>query len=197
MSFLMGTFLRGLFTLLPVSMCIYFLYWFFSWLEQVSKALVLNLLTDPEAYIPGMGITFGVMIIFGFGILMSSRRLELLFSLFELPFKNVPIIKSIYSALKDLTGFFSPGKERKASKVVSVKVPGQEIQLVGFLTRSDLKALPNGIESENRVAVYLPMSYQIGGYTIFVPEEWVQDVDMSIEDAMKSALTAWLPTALK
>ena len=42
------------------------------------------------------------------------------------------------------------------------------------------------------IAVYLPMGYMIGGYTVFVPREWVQVLDMSVEEAMRSSLTAWM-----
>jgi len=35
------------------------------------------------------------------------------------------------------------------------------------------------------VAVYLPMGYMIGGYTVFVPADWVQPIAMSVEEAMR------------
>ena len=60
---------------------------------------------------------------------------------------------------------------------------------IGFLTNEDVR-LPG---LEGRVAVYMPMSYQIGGYTAFVPKSWVREVDLGVEEAMRSALTAWMP----
>jgi uncharacterized membrane protein len=36
------------------------------------------------------------------------------------------------------------------------------------------------------------MGYMIGGYTVFVPREWVQVLDMSVEEAMRASLTAWM-----
>ncbi len=36
------------------------------------------------------------------------------------------------------------------------------------------------------------MGYLIGGYTVFVPREWVQVLDMSVEEAMRASLTAWM-----
>jgi uncharacterized membrane protein len=45
------------------------------------------------------------------------------------------------------------------------------------------------------VAVYLPMGYMIGGYTVFVPRDWIQPINMSVEEAMRSTLFAWMSTA--
>jgi uncharacterized membrane protein len=36
------------------------------------------------------------------------------------------------------------------------------------------------------------MGYMIGGYTVFVPSDWVQPIDMSVEEAMRSSLIAWM-----
>ena len=47
----------------------------------------------------------------------------------------------------------------------------------------------------DQVAVYLPMGYMIGGYTVFVPRSWVTPVDMSVEEAMRSSLIAWMSSA--
>jgi uncharacterized membrane protein len=52
--------------------------------------------------------------------------------------------------------------------------------------------LPQGLASDDNIAVYLPMGYMIGGYTVFVPRSWVQAIDMSVEEAMRSSLIAWM-----
>ena len=116
-----------------------------------------------------------------------------LFSAIEMPFKNVPIIKSIYSAIQDLTQFFSPSEGKPKNKVVVVKNPNQGFEIIGFLTNENLSSLPDQIDKAGKVAVYVPMSYQIGGFTAFFPTEWVEEIDMSVEVAMRSALTAWMP----
>ena len=42
------------------------------------------------------------------------------------------------------------------------------------------------------VAVYVPMSYMVGGYTIFIPKSLITPINMSVEEAMKNSLLAWL-----
>jgi uncharacterized membrane protein len=65
---------------------------------------------------------------------------------------------------------------------------------VGLVTRQRVDDLPAGFLQGDRVAVYLPMGYMIGGYTVFVPRAWVQPIDMSVEEAMRSSLFAWMST---
>jgi hypothetical protein len=59
-----------------------------------------------------------------------------------------------------------------------------------------MRGLPKGLaELDDQVAVYLPMGYMIGGYTVFVPRSWTTPVDMSVEEAMRLALSpSWPPT---
>jgi uncharacterized membrane protein len=60
------------------------------------------------------------------------------------------------------------------------------------VSRADFEGLPEGVGHKGEVAVYLPMSYQIGGYTLLVPRELLIPVRMSREEAMKFILTAGL-----
>ena len=71
------------------------------------------------------------------------------------------------------------------------------IHALGILTRDSLADLPEGLAEEDAVAVYMPMSYQIGGYTAFVPRKLVEPVEMSVEDAMRFAVTAGMTTRKK
>jgi uncharacterized membrane protein len=71
-------------------------------------------------------------------------------------------------------------------------MPGQPLEIVGMVTRQSLADLPGGLLPGDRVAVYLPMGYMIGGYTVFVPRDWVHVIDMSVEEAMRQSLIAWM-----
>jgi uncharacterized membrane protein len=73
--------------------------------------------------------------------------------------------------------------------VVLVSLPGQDGQLLGFVTREQFDDLPLEPTAENPVAVYMPMSYQVGGYTLYLPRSAITPVDISFEQAMRLALT--------
>ena len=74
-----------------------------------------------------------------------------------------------------------------------LRIPGQQLELVGLVTRRNGR--PARRLQSARAAVYLPMGYMIGGYTVFVPQEWVQPIQMSVEEAMRSSLIAWMARA--
>jgi uncharacterized membrane protein len=74
-------------------------------------------------------------------------------------------------------------------KVVMVQLPGQSFQLIGFVTREQFDDLPFTPAAEDPVAVYMPMSYQIGGYTLFLPRNCLTPLDMPFEQAMRLVLT--------
>jgi uncharacterized membrane protein len=63
---------------------------------------------------------------------------------------------------------------------------------MGFVTRDDLAGLPPNMSEPGMILVYMPMSYQVGGYTALIPRASVQPVDMSFEEAMRFTLTAGL-----
>ncbi|MBD3811332.1 MAG: DUF502 domain-containing protein [Betaproteobacteria bacterium] len=187
-------FFRGLLTALPLGLTVYLLYVFLHWSETLAMQLTRPLIG--EYYVPGMGLVLGVVCIFLLGILVSQPGMGKLLSLVELPFTNLPVVKSIYSSLKDFADYFSPRRDTAAQQMVVVlKIPGQALEVVGLVTRQSVDTLPAGFLQGDRVAVYLPMGYMIGGYTVFVPRTWVQQIDMPVEEAMRASLFAWMSTA--
>lgn len=187
-------FFRGLITALPLGLTVYLLYVFLSWSEKLAMLLIRPFIG--EFYVPGLGLLLGITGIFLLGFLVSQRAFGRLLSLVELPFTNLPVVKSIYSSLKDFADYFSPRRGQAAQQtVVSLRLPGQALELVGLVTRKNVDDLPAGFLQGDRVAVYLPMGYMIGGYTVFVPREWVQPLDMSVEEAMRATLFAFMSTS--
>ena len=187
-------FFRGLITALPLGLTVYLLYVFLSWSESVAMQLIRPFIG--RLYVPGMGLLLGITGIILLGMLMSQRGMGKLLSLIELPFTNLPVVKSIYSSLKSFADYFSPQRNKTAQQmVVILRMPGQDLELVGLVTRQSIDDLPAGFLQGDRVAVYLPMGYNIGGYTVFVPREWTQPIDISVEEAMRASMFAWMSTA--
>ena len=185
-------FITGLLTVLPIVATLYFTVWMLTVLERFFGKQVLFLLPD-EWYRTGMGLAVAVVVVFLVGLLMHGILFRRLFGWAEKLLLGVPLVRSVYAALRDLLGLFADHKE-PALQVVSVSLPGN-MRVLGFVTRADLSDAPPGMAKPDEVAVYLPMSYQIGGYTVFVPKSALTPVNMSREDAMKFILTAGLKTA--
>jgi len=101
---------------------------------------------------------------------------------FETLISKAPLIKVIYSAVKDLMGSFF-GTKKSFNKPVLVKLEeNSNIQKLGFITNSDLSEL--GIDS-NMVAVYLPHSYAWSGNQFIVPRKCITPLDVSATTVMK------------
>ena len=189
-------FFRGLITALPLGLTVYLFFIFLRWTERLAMLMVHPFIGD--FYVPGLGLLLGVVSILLLGFLVSQPAAGKLLSLVELPFTNLPVVKSIYSSLKDFADYFSPQRKRGTQQtVVALKVPGQDLELVGLVTRQRVDDLPPGFLQGDRVAVYLPMGYMIGGYTVFVPRAWVQPIDVSVEEAMRASMFAWMSTSGK
>jgi len=182
-------FLRGLLTVLPLALTVYVLVLFLGWVE--SLALVIFGPFFGGFYVPGMGLLLGILIIVGIGALLSKAQVREALTFIELPFTKLPVVKSIYSSLKSFSDYFSPSGKSGGQQVVILRLPG-ELEIVGLVTRRSFADLPPGFLPGERVAVYLPMGYMIGGYTVFVPASCVTPIDMSVEEAMRSSLIAWM-----
>jgi len=196
MKLIAKLFLRGLVAILPLGITIYILYFLGKGAETVLGGLIQRLL--PEGlYIPGMGVISGFLVILLTGILLQAWFVRGFFRWGEQIIQQVPLVKSIYNSVRDLMEFFDTSKKKKFNKVVMVKFPHTDARLMGLATREDFQQLPEGIGTKETVAVYLPMSYQMGGFTVMVPKSQIEQIDMSIEEAMRFCLTAAMSTEKK
>jgi uncharacterized membrane protein len=184
-------FVTGLLTLIPAVATVYLMVWLVGAVDRLFGKPLRWLMPD-ETYLAGMGIVVAIGVVFGVGVLMHGVLFRRIFRMAEAALLAVPLVRSIYGAVRDLIGLF--GSDGPAMQVVSVTLPGSTWRLLGFVTRAEFTDLPAGVGTASEIAVYLPMSYQVGGYTVIVPREAIKPVDMTREDAMKFILTAGLKT---
>ena len=186
-------FIQGLGAILPVTLTIYILYWLAVSAESILGSFM-RLFVPKDLYVPGMGVAAGFIIILGVGILLRVWLFRKLFAWGDTILGKLPLIKSLYGSIRDLMSFFDTSKKKEFDKVVMTTIADTDTRLMGLVTREDFSKLPDGIDNGETVAVYLPMSYQMGGFTVFVPKTNIQPVDMSIEEAMRFTLTAAVST---
>ncbi|WP_415830033.1 DUF502 domain-containing protein, partial [Bordetella pseudohinzii] len=186
-------FFLGLITILPIALTLYLLFIFLAWTEAIALTFLRPFIGN--FYIPGLGLLLGILAILAIGYLVSKERVQRVLLFLEMPFTNLPVVKSIYSSLKSFADYFSPSAKSTSQQVVVLRMPGHPLEVVGLITRRSTDGLPEGFLPGERVAVYLPMGYMIGGYTVFVPTEWVVPINMSVEEAMRSSLIAWMARA--
>jgi uncharacterized membrane protein len=186
---LTATFLRGLAAVLPLVLTAYVLYW----LAVSAEALLgrpLRLLLPEGWYWPGLGIAAGALLVLAAGLAMELYVARRLLALLEQMVLRVPGVKTVYAAIKDFAGFASESSRGKGMGQVVRVCLAPDMHVIGFVTREDFTEAPWGMSDGDTIAVYLPMSYQIGGYTVLLPRRMVEPVDMSVEDALRFAVTA-------
>jgi len=183
------TFFTGLFTILPVALTLYFIYWLVVSTEFALGSMI-RLALPEDQYWPGMGTIVGLLVVFLVGLLMNAYLVRRLFSLGEQILYHLPVVKSVYRAIRDFFNYFSPAKEKEFKQVVAVSFGDTGMQMIGFVSQADPENLPEGFREEGSILVYFPMSYMIGGYSILMPRSNVRPLDMSMEEAVRFTLTA-------
>ncbi|MDB4104944.1 DUF502 domain-containing protein [Salibacteraceae bacterium] len=170
-SALLRYFVRGIIFLTPATVTVYVIVQIFIIIDGIIPI-----------DIPGLGLLTLLGVIILFGILASTVLARPFVNWGNRLLKSAPMIKTIYSAIKDLVTAFV-GTQKKFDRPVLVKMYEKaEVQKLGFLTGTDLEDLGIG---KDRVAVYLPHSYAFSGNLFIVPAENVTPIDAKPADVMK------------
>ena len=135
--------------------------------------------------IHGVGAVILIVAIYLIGLLMHFWLFRWLVGLFQRMFEHVPGVKAIYESVRDLMKLFG-SESRKMGQVVEYLPPGSQMGVLGILTNEQ----PSGASGGDKVAVYFPLAYMIGGPVLFVPKDHLREVDMPVERAMRICATA-------
>jgi uncharacterized membrane protein len=168
MKRIIGYFLQGLLYLVPIAATIYVV---------VESVIVVDGWVPVKA--PGLGLLIILVAVTLAGFLGGTLIVKRFLSLERL-IDKVPLLKIIYTSVKDLLSAFV-GKKKRFTEPVLVKMEG-EVERIGFITQKDLTHL--GI-AENKIGVYIPFSYALTGNLIVVPKENVTPIDGKSADIMK------------
>lgn len=185
-------FFRGLFTLLPIIITFYVLYSGILILENILGQFLKTQLGD--SYIPGLGFIVAIFVIFLFGLLITNFITKSVWVHLEKRLTKVPLIKAVYSPLKDLMGLFSNKGKKDLKSVVSVEV-SEGVNLIGLVTRdqfTDIPEMKNSLNTDELIAVFIPLSYALGGYTVLVKKNKITKIDIPVEKALSLAITGWV-----
>lgn len=181
-----NTFVAGLATILPVTITLYLIWWLGSTAETVLGG-ALKLVMNEQHYRPGMGLVAGFVVVLMVGALVHAWMVRWLIRRTEEWLSRIPLVKSIYGAIKDVTKFL-PGQGERRDNRRAVLWQKDGVYLVGFVTADHAGSkLPQDLMAD-RLPVYFPMSYQIGGYTLYLPKSELIETSMSAEEAMRLVL---------
>jgi len=181
------TFLKGLMAIVPITLTLYLLFWLVGTAE-LALGNIFKFFFPDSWYITGLGFVLGLPVVFFVGTFLESQTFRRRFNNIEQLVIKIPVVKTIYTAIRDFTSLFSSEQKGKFKQVVLVNVPPGDRQQIGFITVSDIEEYT--FIADNQVAVFLPFSYQMGGNTVIMSRENVLEIDMSVEDALRFIATA-------
>lgn len=183
------TFLKGLMAVLPIAITLTLIIWVLDAIERIFGYVLINIL-GPDHYFPGLGLIVGLLLVFTVGLVMNAWIVQKFSQWGDSILKRIPLVKTLYSSVSDLMAFFRTQSKKQDSNVVLVTIG--HMKLLGLVTRDTFTDLgePFVHNGQDLIAVYLPMSYQLGGYTIMVPRASVELTTLSVERAMRFVITA-------
>jgi uncharacterized membrane protein len=185
---LRNLFLQGIALLAPLIITIALLVWLGRSAESFMGGLLRYLMPDAW-YVPGMGLLAGIGVTLAAGLLANLFLVRWLLSVAERVVDRIPLVKTLFQGLKDVARFFGRSGDQTLGRPVVVDVHG--LRLVGFVMQESASLPPtkSSDATTERIAVYLPMSYQVGGYTIYLDPAQVAELDVGTEQAMRAVLT--------
>lgn len=189
MKYLNQIFFKGLIVVLPITLTFYLLIWASINVESIFGS-GLEMVLGQKIYFPGLGIIVTIVFIFLVGLLVNNYFTGRFFAWFTQLLEKVPLIKAIYNPLKDLMALI-PGRnsdKNKPQNVVLVNFDHLGVEVMGLVTREELDELPG----EDKVTVYVPFSYMLGGMTLIVTKDKIRKVDIPVDQALKLSVTAWI-----
>jgi len=179
---LKGRFVAGLFVLIPVGITIFILKFLFNFADGILGPYLAELVTAVtrhEAYIPGMGMLTGALVVYLTGLLATNVLGTRLLRWWDGLLARIPLVKSIYTSSKQLIQVFKEGKG-SYRRAVFVEWPRPGVRAIGFVTAELVR------DGERLVVVYIPtMPNPTSGFALFFREAEVAESGMTVEEAVK------------
>lgn len=168
-------FLQGLLYLAPISITVLAAYKIFEFIDNIL----------PFKF-PGLGFIVLFFFITLFGFLMTSFVASPLINYFTKLLDKIPFVKIFYTSVKDFFSAFV-GKKKKFKIPVLVTVNlNPSIERIGFITQETLTEFDI---IEDKVAVYMPHSYNISGNLIFIEKKYIKKMDIPSTEIMKFVIS--------
>lgn len=161
-------FFRGLIVVVPVAVTAIAVSWIFV---EIDTWINLEPLLNRK--VPGVGVILTGVVITFVGFLASNFATRWMFQALEDLLEHTPLVKLVYTSLKDIVGAFVGEKKKFNRPVLVALTKGGDVSTIGFVTRTGMTEL--GLA--DHVAVYVPQAYNIGGNVVVVPSDRVKPLD--------------------
>ncbi len=188
MNKLVKYFLQGLLYIAPLGLTLVILYNLLKFIDGLLQPYFKDLF---NLTIPGAGLIAMLIIVTLLGYLGQTIIARPIKATLGKMIEKTPLLKLIYSSIKDLFSGFV-GEKRKFNQPVLVRVNAvSNLEKLGFLTQNDVSNI--GVEGE-KAAVYFPHSYNFSGELFIVPTEHIKKIEGSPSEIMKFIVSGGVTT---
>jgi uncharacterized membrane protein len=179
--------IAGLLVWVPLGITIYVINFLVTTLDQTLLLVPPGL--RPEAlfgfHIPGLGVVLSFVILLVTGVVAANFFGQRLIRLWEGLLGRIPVVKSIYSSVKQVSDTVLSDQGTAFRKALLVEFPRPGCWTIAFLTGAPADSVVDHLPGDH-VSVYVPTTPNpTGGYFVMVPKSAVRELDMSVDDALK------------
>lgn len=179
--------LTGTIILLPLIITIYVLFFLFS---MIDNLLIDLFKTFGYQMIPGLGFALTVITVFFTGLIAQNVLGRKIIHYGEKFVLNIPLVKEIYNAIKQVIDAFSVQSKDAFQRVVLVEYPRKGLYALGFVTGVGAGEVQDKTE-ETVVNVFLPTTPNpTSGFFLMIPKEDLVPLDMTVEEGIKMIISA-------
>lgn len=178
--------LRGLLLLVPLVITIAFIVWLSRTIESSLKP-IFEWLLPIGWYFPGLALLLFLMTAFVIGLMTRNVLLKKTLEITERWMIKLPVIGSVYPVVRQVTDLLSGKSNNQNGSVVLATIPDTDTQVIGIVTRPSDGQSPNWLQADCEM-VFVPMSYQVGGFTLILPRSQLQPLNMKPGEALQMIL---------
>ena len=197
MSRLRAYFLAGVLVTAPLGLTGLLSWWFIDFVDEKITPLIPDRY-NPETYlpfgIPGLGLLVLLIAVTLIGALTAGLIGRWLLQTGERVLNRMPVVRSIYSAIKQIFETVLAQQSNAFREAVLVEYPRRGIWAIGFITGTTKGEVQNLTEEET-VNIFLPTTPNpTSGFLLFVPKSDVVPLGMSVEEAVKMVISGGIVT---
>lgn len=194
---LRASFLTGIVVIAPVGLTIWLLWTVAGWFDSVVLPLVPRTIS-PEKYIGinlrGVGVIIFLIFTVVVGWVAKGIIGRSLIHFAERLVDRMPVIRSVYSGIKQISETVFAQSERSFEKACLVQYPRRGIWAIGFVSTTAKGEVSERAETGGKLmSIFVPTTPNpTSGFLLFLPEEDVIELEMTVEDAAKLVISAGL-----
>ncbi|PWC55894.1 DUF502 domain-containing protein [Azospirillum sp. TSO22-1] len=196
MGRLRAYFLAGILVTAPIAITVYLASWFIELIDSRIRPLIPSAY-NPENYlpfsIPGIGVVVMILFLTLIGAFAAGYVGRLVLRAGEGLVGRTPVVRGVYSAVKQIVETVLANKSKAFREVVLVEYPRKGLWSLGFISGTAHPEIQK-VSGEAMVNVFIPCAPPTAGYLVFVPRREVTVLDMTVEEGLKMVLSAGIVT---